>query len=379
MKDLSIIVIGAGIGGLSAGISLREAGFRVRIFERAAVALPLGAGVCMWPNGAKALNALGLGQILADITPELTAVQYREANGNVLCEIPLGPLIEAVGQRPYPVSRPDLHAALLARFGTQDVTFGAECVGVEQDEEGVVASFADGSHKRADLLVGADGIRSVVRLSVVGAVSLRYAYVTWVGTTPTDTKLNPKDIFTMYVGERKRVGLQPISGDRLYFFFEAPIDHCPENADVNELRSLFKNWTTTIHHLIDRLPTAPNCLAVHDLDPLGRFVNGRVILLGDAAHASTPTLGQGGAQAVEDAFVLARHLKTSTTLEGALDRYDTERRTRTAAIVLAARARSRVVLGKDNSETESWYERLRGGHRDFVEALEKITLEGPLG
>jgi FAD-dependent urate hydroxylase len=333
----------------------------------------------MWPNGAKGLNALGFGQVLSEISPELTHVHYREKNGELLCEIPLTPFVEAVRQRPYPLTRADLQAVLLGRFGRQDLTFGAECIRVEQSETGVTAFFADGREATADLMVGADGIRSVVRESVVGPISPRYAYPAWVGTVAADTELNPKNVFTMYVGDSKRVGLQPVSGNRFYFFFEAPTDYVPGDGSVDELSALFSAWSNTIHRLIDRLPAETTRIAVHDLDPLETFVKGRLVLLGDAAHASTPTLGQGAGQAVEDAVVLARRLKTSTTIEEALRHYDAERRERTAAIMLAARARTRVILGNDVSLTEAWYARLRAGHRDFVEALEKVTFEGPLG
>jgi FAD-dependent urate hydroxylase len=184
----------------------------------------------------------------------------------------------------------------------------------------------------------------------------------------------------MYAENAKRVGIQPTSGNQFYLFFEAPVTtkFAPERDNLEELRSLFAGWHSSIHQVIDRLPSTTRRMPVHDLDPLPSFIRGRVALLGDAAHASTPTLGQGGAQALEDAIVLARNLSAEPLVEVALRRYDVERRPRTAAIVLAARRRTEAMLGGDPLEMQRWYDQLKAGHRDFVETLEALTASGPL-
>jgi FAD-dependent urate hydroxylase len=382
VEGLRAVVIGAGMGGLAAGIALRGAGFEVDVYERADEMLSVGAGVCMWPNGAKALNALGAGPRIAAQSPVLSAVRYFGENGEVLSTIELERLTMSVGQRAFPLAREDLQAALLERFGRERLHLGRECIRAEQNGATVVAHFADGSRASGDLLVGADGVRSVVRSIVEPSAQLRYGYSTWLGMVPGDPDLNPSDIFSFYVGDGRRVGMLPVSGERLYFFFDVPVpeDYVGDPAGARQtLRSLFPNWPRPVRGLIamldDNLPRLP----VHDLLPLPTYVRGRVALVGDAAHASTPTLGQGGALAMEDALVLARYLLTcSVSVEDALERYDVERRGRAEPVVAAAWRRSEVMCGVVPGEAERWYGELRSGAEDFIGTLSTVALAGPL-
>jgi 2-polyprenyl-6-methoxyphenol hydroxylase-like FAD-dependent oxidoreductase len=190
MPALRIIVVGAGIAGLSAAIALRRSGFCIELFERSRSFRPAGGGICMWPNGAKALHALGLGAVAERISPVLRGVEYRDKAGELMCDIPLSFLVDRVHQRPYPLSRHDLQAALAQLFGPEAIRFGAECIRVNQGQEEVEAVFSDGRRAVGDLLVAADGIRSGIRDSVFGPVALRYAYSAWISTIPADPALN---------------------------------------------------------------------------------------------------------------------------------------------------------------------------------------------
>ncbi len=387
MYDLKAIIIGAGIGGLTAGIALKQAGYEVSLYERVTELRPAGAGISLWSNGIKVLNQLGLGREMAAIGGEMNRMEYRSHRDEALSNIDLQPLFARVGQRPYPVARTDLQQMLLTAFGEDDVHMGMKCTAVEQTDQKTTATFEDGTQVTGDLIVGADGIRSIIREYVLDEVlSLRYAgYVNWNGLVPADPALCEADNWVLYVGEGKRASMMPVGGDRFYYFFGVPIPIGSETAPADrqkELAQHFSGWPAPVQTLIQTLdPLASNRLEISDIDPPQHFVKGRIALLGDSAHASTPTLGQGGCQAMEDALVLARFLVTTNiSVADALSRYEQVRKERTAQLVLKARDRTDTIYAKDEDNTQDWYEQLKEEPPEAVRhVLEKIILGGPLG
>ncbi|WP_035986441.1 FAD-dependent urate hydroxylase HpxO [Leptolyngbya sp. KIOST-1] len=387
MYNLKVVIIGAGIGGLTAGIAMRRAGYEVEIYDRAQELRPAGAGISLWSNGVKVLNYLGLGDKLAAIGGEMNAMEYRSHTDESLSYVDLRPLFERVGQRPFPVSRTDLQSMLLEACGPRYVHLGMNCVGVEQDEHSATAIFENGDRVSGDLVIGADGIHSAVRADVVGhCVDRRYArYVNWNGLVEADPELCEKDLWVLYVGDNKRASMMPVGGDRFYYFFGAPM---VEGTQVDpahrrdELAKIFQGWPDKVQKLIQALdPTQTNRLEIGDIDPLERLVKGRVALLGDSAHATTPTLGQGGCQAIEDAEVLTRYLTTTTLgVADALKRYEAARKERTADLVLKARKRTSTIYGHVPEATQQWYQDLRQEPPEAViNALAKVILAGPMG
>lgn len=387
MYKLKVVIVGAGIGGLTTGIAMKQAGYQVEVYDRVTELRPAGAGISLWSNGVKVLNRLGLGEKLAAIGGEMNAMEYRSHTDEQLSYVDLHPLFEQVGQRPYPVARADLQAMLLEEFGPENVHLGMPCVAVEQDEQSATAIFENGHRATGDLVIGADGVHSAVRAYVLGrTVSRRYArYVNWNGLVPADAALCAKDRWVIYVGESKRASMMPVGDDRFYFFFGAPM---VEGTQVDpahrrdELAEIFQGWPTAVQHLIEAIdPYSTNRLEIGDIDPLERLVRGRIALLGDSAHATTPTLGQGGCQAIEGAEVLTRYLLTTNiSVPDALNRYEKARKNRTAELVLKARKRSSVIYGHDPSATQQWYRDLKQEPPESViSALAKVILTGPLG
>jgi FAD-dependent urate hydroxylase len=385
MYNLKAVIIGSGIGGLAAGIALSQAGYQVEIYDRVGELRPAGAGISLWSNGVKVLNRLGLGDQIAKFGGQMDQMQYRYYTGELLNHIDLYPLIETVGQRPYPVARRDLQRFLLEAF-PGEIRLNSRCVGVEQDGQSVTAVFADGYRATGDLLIAADGVRSVLRNYVLGRdVEPRYAgYVNWNGLVPASADLSPNNTWVVYVGEHKRASMMPVGDNRFYFFFDVPLAKGtpihPEGIRA-ELTEYFKGWDQPVQSLIQRIdPDQINRIEIHDVGPLERFVRGRVALLGDAAHTTTPDLGQGGCQALEDAYVLTNYLlSTNLGVEDALKRYEAERSERTGAIVLKARKRTDQIHGKDPAVTQQWYEQLRTESPLAVTgAISKTILGGPL-
>lgn len=388
MYGLKAIVIGAGIGGLTAGIALRQAGYEVEIYDRVRDLRPIGAGISLWSNGVKVLNRLGLGEKIAEIGGQMNRMEYRHLSGNLLNEISLAPLIASVGQRPYPVARRDLQNMLLESFESlgNKVTLGAKCIEVVESDRDVTAKFEDGSTATGDVLVAADGVHSILREYILKErVSPQYGgYVNWNGLVPISEDLAPADMWAIYVGEHKRASMMPVAGDRFYFFFDVPLPKGTTSDRANyqtELKAYFQGWAEPIQLLIDRLdPATIARVEIHDVGPISKMVQGRVALLGDAAHATCPDLGQGGCQAMEDGLVLTNYLvSTNLSVVDALNRYETERKTRTTEIVNKARNRAETIHGKDPAATQKWYDQLaQENPLDVTTAIAKIISGGPL-
>jgi FAD-dependent urate hydroxylase len=385
LQNLKVIIIGAGIGGLTAGIALRQAGFEVKIFDKVQTLRPVGAGISLWSNGVKVLNRLGLGTQIAKIGGRMERMQYRNQSGELLNQIPLQPLIESVGQRPYPVARADLQQLLLDGYDAP-VHLGCQCVRVDQDEEGVTAHFADGSYAHADLLVAADGIHSLLREHVLGkpCAPQYQGYVNWNGLVPAHPDLAPADTWVIYVGNHQRASLMPVGNDRFYFFFDVPLPIGTPNQPGTyraELTAHFAGWAEPVQKLIASFnPHQVARVEIRDLGPLSQMARGRVALLGDSAHATCPDLGQGGCQAMEDGLVLSQYLQTTNVgVADALRRYAADREERTRAVVLKARARAAMIHGEEPQLTQKWYQQLANEHpSDVTTAIANIIVAGPL-
>jgi FAD-dependent urate hydroxylase len=196
-------------------------------------------------------------------------------------------------------------------------------------------------------------------------VERRYAgYVNWNGLVDISADLAPADQWTTFVGEGKRASLMPVAHNRFYFFFDVPLEAGLENnrSEYKKLlKSYFDGWCSQVQNLIDSIDEQKtNRVEIHDIEPFADFYKGRVVIVGDAAHSTTPDIGQGGCQAMEDAIYLARALQINTLgIEDALKRYQNKRNERTAEMVLRARKRCDVTHMKDEAITREWYEDLR--------------------
>lgn len=364
---MEIAIIGAGMGGLTTGIALKKFGHRVTIYEQTEHILPVGAAISLWSNGVKCLNYLGLTHQVARLGGQMDHLAYVDGlTGDVMTQFSLYPLIEEVGQRPYPVSRAELQNMLMDEFGRQDIKLGKKMLSLAEHNDMVTVRFADGTEIQTELLVGADGTHSLTRAYVLGdQVERRYAgYVNWNGLVEISSDLAPADQWTTFVGEGKRASLMPVSDNRFYFFFDVPLPVGLEN-DRNQykkkLKEYFQNWCAPVQSLIDAMnEQQTNRVEIHDIEPFTDFYKGRVVIVGDAAHSTTPDIGQGGCQAMEDAIYLARALQINTLgLQDSLRRYQNKRNERTGEMVLRARKRCDVTHMKDESVTREWYAELR--------------------
>ena len=329
----SIVIAGAGIGGLTAALALRARGFAVRVFERVPTLRPVGAGLTLQHNAMRALASIGLDEAVAAVGHRLTRMHVRGWDGRVLQRLDAEAAAVRWGAPMIGVHRAALHRVLVERVG-DDLTLGAAVTGFEERGDGVRVALSNGETVDAAMLVGADGIRSVVRAKLHGEAPLRYAgYTSWRGVCG-DRGVVGDAVPGETWGRGLRFGWVPVA-EGIYWF--AVADAPEGGADAGDpregLRAHFKGWHAPVEALIGA--TAADHIVrtdIHDRPPLRAWGRGRVTLLGDAAHPMTPNLGQGACQAIEDAVVLARELARDATSEG-LRRYEAARIPRTTRVV----------------------------------------------
>ncbi|NWK86184.1 FAD-dependent urate hydroxylase HpxO [Raoultella terrigena] len=384
---MKALVMGAGIGGLSAAVALKAAGISCEVFEAVQEIKPVGAAISIWPNGVKCMNLLGMGDITETYGGPLRYMAYQDhRHGKTLTRFSLAPLVERTGGRPCPVSRSELQGEMLNFWGRDAVRFGKRATRVEEDDDGVTAWFSDGTTARGDMLIAADGSHSALRPYVLGFTpERRYAgYVNWNGLVEIDEAIAPADQWTTFVGEGKRVSLMPVANGRFYFFFDVPLpaglaeDRSTLRADLSRY---FSGWAAPVQELIARLdPATTNRIEIHDIEPFDRLVRGRVALLGDAGHSTTPDIGQGGCAALEDAVVLGETFRDGGDIAAGLRQYEARRCERVRDLILKARKRCDITHGKEMALTEAWYRELaeESGER-IINGLCETIQGGPLG
>jgi 2-polyprenyl-6-methoxyphenol hydroxylase-like FAD-dependent oxidoreductase len=328
---MKILVVGGGIGGLAAAAALRRDGHEVEVFERAAALEQVGAGLSLAPNALAALDELGVGDEVRARAGRARRILVRARSGKILTEVDAeGREWEVVG-----VHRADLQDVLTRTAGT--IALGRRVTGFAEAVDGVAAHLEDGSETEGDVLVGADGIHSTVRAQLKRYEPLRFAgYFGWRAAIDfEDPEL--AGTFSESWGPRLRVGLISIGGGRLYWFVsERARQDTPLPADPHRyLIERLQDWHDPIPAVVAATTAAAlTRLPIHDRPPAKEWGRGRVTLLGDAAHPMTPNLGQGAAQALEDAIVLARKLGSGDIEPvSALREYEAARIPRTTMIV----------------------------------------------
>lgn len=386
MSSLDVVIAGAGIGGLATAIALRKNGHRVRLYDRVKELRPAGSAITVWSNGVLVLDDMGLGKAMDDTSGDVQSMNYHDKNGKLLTRFSLKPLFESVGRDAKPIARTELQRILLEGADTK-VELEKRCVGYRVKEQGgVEVHFADGEKVEADLLVGADGTHSVLRSQVAGRpIDRRYSgYVNWNGRVQATEELGPLNEWTQFIGDGKRVSIMPMGHGLFYFFFDVPLPKGTESTPEKyrqELSDYFEGWAEPVQHLIKTMdPSTVARVEIHDIEPLGNLIDKGVALIGDAAHAMSPDLGQGGVQAIEDGWVLAKCIeKHPGDLGAALKEYNDSRLERVASIVLRARKRSETTHGKDMTQTEQWYEELKSETgENIMGGMRKTILGGPI-
>ena len=336
-----IAIIGGGIGGLTAGLALRKVGHQPIIYERAPAFGEVGAGISLSPNAVKVLEWLGMAEFLKDNANEPLEQQlFHGIHGDELQIIDRRTCRETYGAAYYQMHRADLMAELVRRFGSEDTRMGRAFSGLDQRADGVTLHFADGSSDTADIAIGADGLRSVVRDILFDTPAPKFSgHVAWRALIPGDRLSERSTARTNvnHIGAGKNLVTYPVRGTDLVNMvaLSRSDDWAEESwnakASRDELAAMFEGFAPYVQEVIAQVPEDELYRwGLFIREPLKTWVKDRTALLGDAAHPMLPYMGQGASSAIEDAAILGRSFAAADDPLAALSLYETTRVERAA-------------------------------------------------
>ncbi|MEV4627328.1 FAD-dependent monooxygenase [Micromonospora sp. NPDC049523] len=363
-----VAVVGAGIGGCTLAVALYAAGIHCTVYEQAPALKPVGAGIQLAPNAVRPLRRLGLGEHLRAVAVDVTAIHMRRwSDGATISRLPLAGCVEMFGAPYYTVLRADLHDGLVGLLPAGSLRLGRRVVAVHDAADRSELEFADGGREAADVIVGADGIHSVVRAGLHRDQPRFSGQLIFRGLVPAERVpfLTDDPRVQLWLGPDQHCVSYPVASGRLVSFgatvaaAEGRAESWSAEADPGEVALAYRDWHPQVRELI-AAADAVGRWALHDRDTVTGWSGRRTVLLGDAAHPMLPFLAQGANQAIEDAVTLARCLADADPddVRPALRRYEAVRRPRTDEVHLRSRANNRTLHLRDGALAHERDERL---------------------
>ncbi len=351
-----VTIVGGGIGGMTAAVAIGQAGFATTLLEAAPAFGDIGAGVTLSPNAMKGMDFIGVSETVASagVEPSRQRIQHWR-DGRTLVPMERASARARYGVPYVTVHRADLHAVLVAAARDAGVSLHTDAA--VADTEGATAILNDGRRIAGDVLIGADGLKSVVRRRFEGVAAHFTGHVAWRGLAPIDESLADLiDPPGVHIGPGRMVTRYPVRGETLLnMVFFARQDGWTEDgwqipATIDDLSTTFAGWCDEVARMIAAAGAGPLYKwAINARSPLPSWTTGgNVALLGDAAHAMTPFLGQGAACAIEDAVVLARALSDSADPAESLARYVAARKGRADYIQTESNANADRMQGAES-------------------------------
>jgi 2-polyprenyl-6-methoxyphenol hydroxylase-like FAD-dependent oxidoreductase len=360
---LSIAIVGAGMGGMTAAATLSRIGFDVRLYEQATRFERIGAGIQMMPNSMKVLRGIGVEERLRQTAFEPYSHLNREWDtGRIKRELPMP---ESLFGAPYLcMHRADLHQALSGAVPQDILRLRKKLVGLSESRRRITLSFADGTREHADAVIGADGVHSVVREIIIGPdIPIHKGRIAYRAIF-SSALLNGRDIGpsrTKWWGIDRHIVIYYTTATRSELYFVTSVPEPAEwmtreswsaKGDVKELREAYEGFHSDVRAVLEACPDCHKW-AILEREPLSRWSKGRIVLLGDACHPMTPYMAQGAATSIEDAAILARCLEEvdGEDIEGAFRRYEAHRKPRTSRIQAISSANTWMQGGDEDT---SW-------------------------
>ncbi|PWK22400.1 2-polyprenyl-6-methoxyphenol hydroxylase-like FAD-dependent oxidoreductase [Arcicella aurantiaca] len=328
----TVNIVGAGIGGLTTALFLKKNGIEVNLYESSSEIKPVGAGIILANNAMQVFKVLGLQTPIESLGNRISAMKITDEQLNPLSVVDLSSYEQKYGVTNIAIHRGELQKILADTIGYGNINLSKRLANIEKGEN-FKLTFEDNSIIESKHLIGADGIKSIVRNQLFAKSNLRNAkQICWRGICEIDLPLNYHNELNEAWGKGKRFGFVKISPTKVYWYALANANHIL--SDNIDLTDLFDEFHEIVKSIINATLKEKIILSdILDLEPIEKWQNKNVCLIGDAAHATTPNLGQGACQAIEDAFVLGKLLSQGFSIEKAFEEYEKLRKKKAQAIV----------------------------------------------
>ncbi len=316
-----VTIIGAGIGGLTTALTLQQKDFQVTVYESASEIKPVGAGIIMANNAMQIFQKLGIQHKIENAGNKISSIKITDEQLSVLSELNLHKFEEKYKTYNVAIHRSDLLKILSEAVGMENIILSKRLSKIERNES-FVLTFEDGTTVKSDILIGADGINSVVREQLFEPSIIRETnQLCWRGVTEVSvSEKYQHDAYEAW-GKGKRFGIVKINDTKTYWF--AVVNDHLANKQPIDLSDLFKSFHKDVLALINSTPEKDIFKSeIKDLKPISKWQSKNVCLIGDAAHATTPNLGQGACQAIEDAYTIGQLLESDKSFEQVFKEYE---------------------------------------------------------
>lgn len=363
MKDKysKIVILGAGIGGLTTAIALHQKGFKnISIYERREKATTIGAGLVLWSNATKILHKLELLTEIEKVGGQLEQMQRWTKSEEFLGAININNINTTIGFKSYSISRTDLQNILLVKISELNISihYNQNALNISYKDDTTSINFENDISVNAQIVIGADGrMNSIARQYVNGENTPIYQnFVNWIGIVESEKSIFTENNVLDFWGCGERFGIVSINENKGYWAGgkSLSLNSSFKNKDnKTELKKLFDSWSPKIKEIIE-LTESKNIkyIVVCDHNPIMKWHKNNVCLLGDSAHASLPTSGQGACQAIEDGWHFASILEKSETLEKAFNEFQISRFEKTTTITMAGRDLAKSLFNEDEKYCE---------------------------
>ena len=307
---MSIDIIGAGIGGLTTAIALEQKGIKTRIFEQAETIKIVGAGIILASNAMQVYEKLGLRKTIEENGNPVSSLNITNANLKPISEIDLTYFEQKHKVKNIAIHKGTLQKILIDKLKTTEIHLGHKLTKIDPCKAGYSLHFENGKSIQSSTVIGADGLNSIVRKNLFSKTTIRNAkQICWRGVTTFNLPMNYRNELNEAWGKAERFGFVRIAKNKVYWYALKSFEEKQEKLSIDDIGLFFKNYNSLVKELIastkkEHIHTAP----ISDLKPTRVWYKENVCLIGDAAHATTPNMGQGACQAIEDAFVLSECL-----------------------------------------------------------------------